>query len=83
MPKRRLVMPGDLAPGDAVSVEALDANNWLVKRLHPGRILKVVVVPIINGLRGDSKWEKMENKLARAAQYGLPEPVRVDRSEVS
>jgi len=72
--KRRLVMPGDLAPGDAVSVEALDADNWLVKRLHPDRNLKVVVVPTIKRLRDDSKWEKMEKKLARAAQHGLPEP---------
>jgi DNA-binding transcriptional regulator/RsmH inhibitor MraZ len=72
--KRRLTMPADLAPGAAVSVEALDADNWLVKRLHPDRELKVVVVPSIKRLADDSKWERVERKLARAAQVGLPEP---------
>ena len=72
--KRRLTMPANLAPGDSVSIEPLDADNWLVKRLHPDRKLKVVVVPTIKRLKDDAKWEKVEQKLARAAQRGLPEP---------
>jgi hypothetical protein len=72
--KRRLVMPPDLEPGAAVAIEALGADNWLVKRLHPEKNLKIVVVPTIRRLPDDAKWEKVERKLARAAQTGLPEP---------
>ena len=72
--ERRPAVPSTLAPGDAVSLEALDADNWLVKRLHPDRKPKVVVVQTFKRLPNDSKWEKVAKKLARAAQRGLPEP---------
>ena len=72
--KRRLVMPLELEPRAAVTIQSVDADTWLVKRLRPARGFKMVMVPVIGALPDHPGWEKTELKLARAASKKLPEP---------
>jgi hypothetical protein len=72
--KRRLVMPPELEPGDAVTIQPLDADHWLVKRLRREKNVKLVAIPVIERLPDDAAWENIERRLAKAASNGLPEP---------
>ena len=67
-------MPPELEPGDPVIIQALDADNWLVKRLRREKNIKLVAIPVIEKLPDDPAWEKVERKLAKAASRRLPEP---------
>jgi hypothetical protein len=61
--RRRLVMPPELPPKSAVTVERVDADTWIVKRLRPRRNVIMVAIPIVKELPSDPEWEAVETKL--------------------
>jgi hypothetical protein len=72
--KRRLVMPPELRPGDAVTIQQVDENSWLVRRSPPPEKVKLVVLPIIERLPDEPEWDKTEAAFVRAACEHLTEP---------
>lgn len=60
--RRRLVMPAELPPKSAVTVQRIDADTWIVKRHRPQRNVVMVAIPIIGEYR-DPDWEAVEAKL--------------------
>ena len=61
--RRRLVMPKELPPKSAVTVQRLDADTWIVKRHRPQRNIVMVAIPIIKELPADPEWEAIEAKI--------------------
>jgi hypothetical protein len=61
--RRRLVMPRELPPKSAVTVQRIDADTWIVKRHRPQKDFVMVAIPIIKELPGDPEWEAVEAKL--------------------
>jgi hypothetical protein len=61
--RRRLVMPSELPPKSAVTVQRIDADTWIVKRHRPQRNVVMVAIPIIKELPSDPDWEAVEAKL--------------------
>ncbi len=72
--KRRLIMPTGCPPNAAVTIQQVDEDTWLVKRHRPERRFKVVLIPTIDKLPHDSKWDKVEGTFGRAAVKKLPLP---------
>jgi hypothetical protein len=72
--KRRLVMPPELRPRSAVTIQQVDADTWLVRRHLPETGLKMVMLRTIKKLPDDPVWERRELALARSASAHLPEP---------
>jgi hypothetical protein len=61
--RRRLVMPPELPPKSAVTVQRIDDDTWIVKRHRPQSNVLMVAIPIIKELPGDLEWEAVEAKL--------------------
>jgi hypothetical protein len=61
--RRPLVMPAELPPKSAVTVQQIDADTWIVKRHRPQENVVMVAIPIIKELRSDPEWEAVEAKL--------------------
>jgi hypothetical protein len=61
--RRRLVMPAELPPKSAVTVQQIDADTWIVKRHRPQKNIVMVAIPIIKELPSDPEWEAVEAKL--------------------
>lgn len=61
--RRRLVMPRELPPKSAVTVQRIDADTWIVKRHRPQKNVIMVAIPIIKELPSDPEWEAVEAKL--------------------
>ena len=61
--RRRLVMPRELPPKSAVTVQQIDADTWIVKRHRPQRNFVMVAIPVIKELPADPEWEAVEAKL--------------------
>ena len=72
--KRRLTMPPPLRPGDPVTIQEVDGETWLVRRARPPQKVKLVVLPILERLPDDPRWDKEASALARAASKHLAEP---------
>lgn len=72
--KRRLIMPQDCPPRSAVTIQQLDQETWLVKRRRPTKNYKLVLIPAIDKLPDDPKWDKVEEAFGRAAYNKLPPP---------
>jgi hypothetical protein len=72
--KRRVLMPETCPPNIRVTIQELDPDTWLLRRVRPERSVKMVPIPVIKHLPDDPEWEKVEAALARHAASKLPEP---------
>jgi hypothetical protein len=72
--RRRIVMPENCPPRVTVTIQDLDKNTWLVRRVVPERSVKMIPIPVIKKLPDDPEWEKTEAALARYAAGKLPPP---------
>ena len=61
--RRRLLMPVELPPKSAVTVQRIDADTWIVKRHRPQKNVIMVAIPIVKDLPSDPEWEAVEAKL--------------------
>ncbi len=61
--RRRLVMPAELPPKSAVTVQRIDADTWVVRRHRPQKNVVMVAIPVIKELPSDPEWEPVEAKL--------------------
>jgi hypothetical protein len=61
--RRRLVMPAELPPKSAVTVQQIDADTRIVKRHRPQNNVIMVAIPIIKELPSDPEWAAVEAKL--------------------
>lgn len=69
--RRRVVMPTTLPPDAVVTIQQLEADCWVVRRVRPNRKVRMISVPVVNDLPKDSKWERVETAFAEAANRGL------------
>ena len=58
--RRRLVMPPELPARSSVTVQQIDEDTWIVKRLRPTKTEVVVLLPDIKKLPQDPEWEALE-----------------------
>ncbi len=72
--RRRLVMPEDVPPHASVTIQAVGEDAWLVQLHRPRRGLKMVLIPAVEKLPHDPKWESVEAALAKRACAKLPSP---------
>jgi hypothetical protein len=70
--RRRLVMPPELPPKSAVTVQQIDADTWLVKRHQPDKKIIMLLLPQISRLPDDPAWEAVEKRMARHHNKKLP-----------
>jgi hypothetical protein len=70
--KRRLTMPKELSPRSAVTIERVDEDTWVVKRLTPTKELVMVPFPKIERLPDDPEWEEIERRMVAQNNKKLP-----------
>jgi len=70
--RRRLVMPAELPPKSAVTVQRIDEDTWLVKRARPTETRMVVLLPDVKTLPDDPEREKIEMRMAEHLFKNLP-----------
>lgn len=61
--RRRLVMPNELPPRSAVTLQKIDEDTWIVKRVHPSNPLVVMLLPDVKKLPRDPEWEALEGRI--------------------
>ena len=61
--RRRLVMPTDLPPKSAVTVQRIDDDTWLVKRVKPSKSRMVMLMPDVTKLAVDTEWQAVESRI--------------------
>ena len=70
--KRRLTMPKELPARSSVTIERLDEDTWVVKRLKPKSKIVMVAFPKVETLPVDPDWEKIEKRMAIHNNKNLP-----------
>ena len=61
--RRRLVMPPELPPKSAVTVQQIDQDTWLVKRAKPAKLHMVMLLPDVKQLPEDGDWQATESRM--------------------
>ncbi len=61
--RRRLVMPTELAPKSAVTVQRIDEDTWLVKRVKSSKSRMVLLLPDVKKLAVDAEWQAVESRI--------------------
>lgn len=56
-------MPTDLPPKSAVTVQRLDDDTWLVKRVKPSHSRMVMLLPDVKKLAVDTEWQAVESRI--------------------
>ena len=69
--RRRVVMPTTLPPDAVVTIQQLEDDCWVVRRVRPSRKVRMISIPVVDKLPRDSNWERVETAFARAANRGL------------
>jgi len=69
---RRLTMPPEFPPNSAVIVRRIDDDTWVVTVNRASKLYKVVLVPQIDKLPDDPRWEAKEAQLAGHLAKNLP-----------
>ncbi len=71
--RRRLVMPAELPPKSAVTIQRIDDDTWLVKRIKPSRTRMVMLLPDVKKLAADAEWQAVESRIvAHARKHSAP-----------
>lgn len=70
--KRRLTMPRELPPGSAVTIDQVDKDTWVVKRLVRTKEVVMVPFPKIKRLPDDPEWEEIERRMVAHNNKKLP-----------
>ena len=69
--RRRVVMPTTLPPDAVVTIQQLEDDCWVVRRVRPSRRVRLVSVPVVDKLPKDAAWERAETAFTEAASRGL------------
>jgi len=64
-------MPPECPPRSAVTIQRIDDDTWLVKRVVEEKKFKKVFIPIIDTLPRDPDWDKVEAAFGRAVYQVL------------
>jgi hypothetical protein len=70
--RRRLVMPPELPPRSAVTVQQLDADTWIVRRHKPDSNLLLIALPRIKKLPSDPEWQAIERRMVDYSSKNVP-----------
>ncbi|MEY2427263.1 MAG: hypothetical protein QOJ40_148 [Verrucomicrobiota bacterium] len=69
--KRRIVMPAECPPNAEVTIHQLDKDTWVIKRVTKENKFRTVVFPVVDHLRDDPEWDKVEERLGKSAMKRL------------
>lgn len=69
--RRRVVMPTTLPPDAVVTIQQLEDDCWVVRRVRPSKQVRMISVPVVDKLPKDSNWERVETAFAGAANREL------------
>ena len=67
-------MPENCPPDTDVTIQDLDEDLWLVKRIRPSNGVKVVAIPFVEKLTTDHAREAEELRIVQSVSRRLPEP---------
>ena len=65
-------MPPECPPNSPVTIQQVDKDIWIVKRLRAGTNYTVVVIPRIDRLTDDAQFDALQEKIARHTSKHLP-----------
>ncbi|MCI0746293.1 MAG: hypothetical protein L0Y58_12890, partial [Verrucomicrobia subdivision 3 bacterium] len=69
--RRRVVLPQECPPRSTVTIEALDEGTWIIRRQGKRVKFKRILIPAVETLPSDPKWDKIENAFAQSSYKDL------------
>ena len=69
--RRRVVMPTTLPPDAVVTIQQLEDDCWVVRRVRPSKRVRMISIHVVDKLPRDSTWERVETAFAGAANREL------------